>query len=234
MSLEALEKVVKEDTIPFEVAEKYLNLFLGKSDWDNHLKRLWTISASKNSTEEQRKNFVKKAISCAIMLPLLEGTTIPSPPDKLLFWCTAWTQFNEKDWFKLFQENIEEDIRITKDRNAIIMLGVVDPIDVSPLTRQAFNWLYNRAKEVSDLNEDNTKELEAKFFNLVKAYGGAVICNMFVKHKNNISKVFNWRSGYFFEKEIHKVYKIDEIIKIKNTELQKLNQKYVKKITLNK
>jgi hypothetical protein len=151
-----------------------------------------------------------------------------------LFWCTAWTQFNEKDWFKLFQENIEEDIRITKDRNAIIMLGVVDPIDVSPLTRQAFNWLYNRAKEVSDLNEDNTKELEAKFFNLVKAYGGAVICNMFVKHKNNISKVFNWRSGYFFEKEIHKVYKIDEIIKIKNTELQKLNQKYVKKITLNK
>jgi hypothetical protein len=57
---------------------------------------------------------------------------------------------------------------------------------------------------------------------------------MFVKHKNNISKVFNWRSGYFFEKEIHKVYKIDEIIKIKNTELQKLNQKYVKKITLNK
>jgi hypothetical protein len=153
MSLEALEKVVKEDTIPFEVAEKYLNLFLGKSDWDNHLKRLWTISASKNSTEEQRKNFVKKAISCAIMLPLLEGTTIPSPPDKLLFWCTAWTQFNEKDWFKLFQENIEEDIKITKDRNAIIMLGVVDPIDVSPLTRQAFNWLYNRAKEVSDLNE---------------------------------------------------------------------------------
>jgi len=82
------------------------------------------------------------------------------------------------------------------------------------------------------LNEDNAKELEIKFFNLVKAYGGAIICNMFVKHKSNVNKVFNWRSGYFFEKEIHKVYKIDEIIKIKSTELQKLNQKYVKKITI--
>ena len=55
---------------------------------------------------------------------------------------------------------------------------------------------------------------------------------MFVKHKSNVNKVFNWRSGYFFEKEIHKVYKIDEILKIKSTELQKLNQKYVKKITI--
>lgn len=232
MYLDALEKVINEDTIPFDTAEKYLNLFLGASDWDSHIKKLWKMSGSKGLTEEQRKAFVKKTISCATMLPLLEGTTIPTPPDKLLFWCTAWTQFNERDWFELFKENIKEDIKIIKDRNQIIKLGVVDPIDVSPLTRQAFNWLYNRAKEVSDLNEDNAKELEIKFFNLVKAYGGAIICNMFVKHKSNVNKVFNWRSGYFFEKEIHKVYKIDEIIKIKSTELQKLNQKYVKKITI--
>jgi hypothetical protein len=232
MYLDALEKVINEDTIPFDTAEKYLTLFLGKSDWDNHIKRLWKISGSKGFTEEERKSFVKKTISCATMLPASDGTTIPTPPEKLLFWCTAWLQFNEKDWFQLFKENVKEDIKIIKDRNQIIMLGVVDPIDVSPLTRQAFNWLYNRAKEVSDLNEDNAKELEAKFFNLVKAYGGAVICNMFVKHKNNVNKVFNWRSGYFFEKEIHKVYKLDEIIKIKTTELQKLNQKYVKKITI--
>jgi len=232
MYLDALEKTISKDTISFDVAEKYLTLFLGQSDWDAHIKKLWKMSGSKNLTEEQRKFFVKKTISCAIMLPLLEGTTIPTPPDKLLFWCTAWTQFNEKDWFQLFKENIKEDIKIIKYRNEIIMLGVVDPIDVSPLTRQAFNWLYNRAKEVSDLNEDNAKELEVKFFNLVKAYGGAIICNMFVKHQSNINRVLNLRSGYFFEKEIHKVYKIDEIIKIKSTELQKLNQKYVKKITI--
>jgi len=232
MYLDALEKVINEDTIPFDTAEKYLTLFLGKSDWDNHIKRLWKISGSKGFTEEERKSFVKKTISCATMLPASDGTTIPTPPEKLLFWCTAWLQFNEKNWFQLFKENVKEDIKIIKDRNQIIMLGVVDPIDVSPLTRQAFNWLYNRAKEASDLNEDNAKELEVKFFNLVKAYGGAVICNMFVKHKNNVNKVFNWRSGYFFEKEIHKVYKLDEIIKIKTTELQKLNQKYVKKITI--
>ena len=107
MYLDALEKVINEDTIPFDTAEKYLNLFLGASDWDSHIKKLWKMSGSKGLTEEQRKAFVKKTISCATMLPLLEGTTIPTPPDKLLFWCTAWTQFNERDWFELFKENIK-------------------------------------------------------------------------------------------------------------------------------
>lgn len=72
--------------------------------------------------------------------------------------------------------------------------------------------------------------LKVKLSNLVKAYGGAVICNIFINHKSNVDKVFNWRSGYFFEKQIHKVYSIDQIKKIKLAELNKTNSQYIKKV----
>jgi hypothetical protein len=78
--------------------------------------------------------------------------------------------------------------------------------------------------------EDNKENLVNKFSNLVRAYGGAIICNMFVNHKMNIDKILNWRSGYFFEKEIYKVYSVEQIVKIKNSELNKTNSQYVKKI----
>jgi hypothetical protein len=61
-------------------------------------------------------------------------------------------------------------------------------------------------------------------------YGGAVICNVFVNYKLNIDKVFNWRSGYFFEKEIHKIYSFDQIEKIKLSEINKINSKHIKLI----
>ena len=53
---------------------------------------------------------------------------------------------------------------------------------------------------------------------------------MFVNHKVFVNKVFNWRSGYFFEKQIHKVYTLDQICKIKSTEIAKINPKYIRKI----
>lgn len=230
MSLDGLMKVVNEDTIPLDIAEKYLNLFLGKADWKTNIKKLWSITEKKGWDDEARKLFVKKAIACATLIPKSDGTTIPSPPEKLLFWCTAWNQFNEKDWFDMYKKNAKEDINITENRIKIIKLGVIEPVDVSPLNRQAFNWLYEKAKDTANLSSDELKELESKLFNLVKAYGGAVVCNMFVNHKSNIQNVFNWRSGYFFEKEIYKVYKLEDIIKIKSAEIKKTNPKYIKRI----
>lgn len=230
MSIQDLEKVINDNAIPVDVAKKYLNLFLGECDWEKPILRLWDISGSKKLNNEDRKLFVKKSISCAALISYVEKTTIPDLPENLLFWCSGWAQFNERDWFQMFQDFVKKDIEIIENRNKIIVLGVIDPIDISPLTRQAFNWLYDQAKASNVIDKDNAEDIKLKFSNLVKAYGGAVICNMFVKHKKNIQDVFNWRSGYFFEREIHKVYSLDSLIKIKTTELQKVNQNYVKRI----
>lgn len=230
MSLDILEKVIQEDTIPLEIAEKYLNIFLGPTDWKKNINKLWDISNSKSKNLDERKAFMKRAISCAVLLPYTEKSQVPSPPENLLFWCTAWVQFNERDWFDLFKKVVKEDIEIGKNRNKAILLGVIDPIDISPLNRQAFNWLYEKARENEELENLNIEDLKIKLANIVKSYGGAVVCNMFVNHKKNVNNVFNWRSGYFFEREIHKVYSPQDILKIKTTEIEKTNSKYIKRI----
>lgn len=225
---------IEDNTLPISVAEKYLKLYVADIDWQTHISTLWKNAVNKNQSQDLAKEFVKKAIACAVLLPLVEKTPIPDPPSNLLFWCTGWRQFNERMWFTDLLEIFKEDVQISIDRNKIIQVGVIDPIDISPITRQAFNWLYEKFKasinDHSELTQEQINEAKTKFTNLVKAYGGAIICSMFVNHKNHIDKVLNWRSGYFFEKQLYKVYSVDQIIKIKTAEINKTNQKYVKKI----
>lgn len=230
MSLQEMQEVINRDSLPMGVAQKYLKLYVADIDWVPHVTTLWNQSLKKNRNQEEAKNHIKKAISCATMLPYMEKTLIPDPPEQLLFWCTAWKQFSEKDWFLLLKDVIKKDIEILQNRNRLIQLGVIDPIDLSPMTRQAFNWLYQKADETLCLNESNTLDIKNKLTNVVRVYGGVTVCNLFINHKQNIDKVFNWRSGYFFEREIHKVYSIDQIEKIKSAEFSKINNKYIKKV----
>lgn len=228
MSIEEMKNTVQTKTLPLTVAEKYLSLYVGEIEWTPHISNLYKNFSNKLKNEDLAKHNVKKAISCATLLPLIKKTAIPDPPSNLLFWCTAWQEFDEFEWFDLLLEVIKEDLTIATNRNKLINIGIIDPIDVSPITRQAYNWLYDKA--CNEYREEISDSLKAKLLNLVKAYGGAVVCNIFVNHKLNIEKVLNWRSGYFFEKQIHKVYSLDQLVKIKTTELNKTNQKYIRKI----
>lgn len=234
MSLKEVILAIEENTLPVAVAEKYLKLYVADIDWQLHITNLWKNAVNKSSDQTTAKEFVKKAISCATLLPMVEKTQIPDPPSNLLFWCTGWRQFNDRNWFNDLIEILKEDVKISNNRNKVIQVGVIDPIDVSPITRQAFNWLYEKFKsEITDpdqISKIQIEDIKSKFTNLVRAYGGAVICNMFVNHKSNIDKVLNWRSGYFFEKQLYNVYSLDQIMKIKTAELNKTNQKYIRKV----
>ncbi len=233
MSIEDIKKAVADKSLPMEVAEKYLKLYVADIEWQQHITRLWNNSLNKLKDIDHTKQHLKNAIACTTILPLVEKTPIPDPPQNLLFWCPGWHQFKEQDWFESLIEIMREDIIISENRNKIIKIGVIDPIDVSPVTRQAYNWLYDKVLATENIDSLNKKDLELKLANLVRAYGGSVICSMFMNYKLNVDKVLNWRSGYFFEKQIYKVYNIDQILKIKTTELNKTNQKYIKKIGAN-
>jgi len=230
MSIQEIKSAVDAKALPVAIAEKYLRLYVADVSWENSIASLWKNSINKFKDEELAKEHVKKAISCATLLPWLEKTTIPDPPTNLIFWCTGWAQFSKHDWFSMYLETLEQDLKITELRNSLIKIGVIDKVDLSPITRQAYNWLYQKAEENEDLGSLDLEKLKTKFINLIKAYGGAVVCNMFVKYKNNVDKVFNWRSGYFFEKEIHKVYTYDQLMKIKSAEMLKTNKKYINTI----
>lgn len=236
MTMQEVRKAVEENSLPIDVAEKYLKLYVADIGWKEHIANLWKNSSNKfkasDSTkgEDLAKDHVKRAISCAILLPYVEKTAIPDPPSHLLFWCTAWQQFRENDWFAQFTETLKEDLLIMEKRNELIKIGVVDRVDIAPISRQAFNWLYEKAADCGDVSDKNQQDVKLKFTNLVKAYGGAIICNIFINHKPHINKVLNWRSGYFFEKEIHKVYTLEQMKKIKLTEISKINKNYIKRV----
>jgi hypothetical protein len=223
MSTEDIEKCIQEKSLSIDVADKYLKIYIADIDWKVHITSLWRNAMNKTKNEDAAKDYIKRAISCATLLPVMENTPIPNPPSNLLFWCTSWNQFEKYDWFDMFIEVLTQDLKVIEKRNKLIQSGVLSRIDVSPMTRQAFNWIYEKH---SSTEAENSLSKE-KFTNIVRVYGGAIVCNMFVNHKINVDKIYNWRTGYFFEKEIHKVYTIDQINKIKKAEFNKINSKYI-------
>jgi len=233
MLIEDLQKVVNGESLPTNVADMYLRIYVSDIDWKPHIAKFWANTKNKITEDDSAKMHMRKSIACASLIPIYDKKVIPDPPQNLLFWCPTWSQFNERDWVHMYKKVVEDDIKIRNNRKKLLQYGVVDSIDYLPLTRQAFNWLYTKAEETKVIGS-NKEDLIKKFENLVKKYGGAVICNVFAKHETNISKVLNWRSGYFIEKEIYKIYTPDQISKIKQTEISKIDPKYVKKLTKNK
>lgn len=233
MMLEQMISVIDKNTMPMDVAEKYLNIYIGEADWKTHISKLWNNFENKNKNADISREDIKRAISCTALLPTLEKTNIPDPVHLILFWCPTWNQYKEKDWFSLFKDIVKKDIEIQKNHRQLLTLGVIDPIDYSPITRQAYNWLYSHAENSGAVGEKNKDIVSKKMQNLIRLYGGAVISNVFTNHTSSVDKVFNWRSGYFFEREIYNIYTFDQIKKIKSKEIEKLNPKFVKTLAVN-
>jgi hypothetical protein len=229
MSIQLLEQFVANNALTVELADKYLTLYLGESDWPEKLAQLWSVQKKKLG-EDKAKEFIKKSVACACLSPVINKSAIPEEKHVLLFWVSGWPQFNERDWLSLFKDTIKTDMQIEKNRALILKEGIFDHIDIPPLTRQAYNWLYERLDKESFSSQDKKEEAVTKMKNLIKIYGGAVVCNLFTNYSSNVEKVLNWRSGYFVEKEIHKIYSTEQIIKIKKAEMQKTNSNYVKTI----
>lgn len=216
-----------------EVAERYLSLYLGEpslNSWEVHLRNLYN-QKKRYLGEDQAKLVVRKNIAFALMLRYKEKTKIPDPVQNVLFGAEKWSQYDNADWSMLFQEVLDEDEQIKDWRNQALSLGVIHPIEYCPVTRQAFNWLYDKAQETGAVTDTTRVDLIEKFKKLVLAYGGNVICNIFTKNATAMKReVISWKTNYFFERVIFQVYDIDQILKIKRQELAKANPKLVKQI----
>jgi hypothetical protein len=138
----------------------------------------------------------------------------------------------DRDWYQLFKQRVEEDAKIERVRKKVQSMGIIYPLDYSPITRQALHWLIDKAKDTGQLNEENKKVIIARFEKLVYAYGGTVVCGVFSKTNNIEKKVLNWKTSYFFERLIFTIYSPEQIVKIKAGELKKTHPKLVKQITI--
>lgn len=224
-----LESVL-EGSIPASVAIRYLGIYVGDADWEKFLGTLYTKVKSKRPADPAE--LMRKIISCAILLPAVERGTNVEPPESLLLKCQHYHQFEEKDWVSIFKDVVKRDIEVERWRDECLSLGIVDRLTYSPITRQALNWLMDRAEKSGCVNDASRERIKKRLQNLVFAYGGTVICNMFMNHEKEVNKVVNWRSGYFFERLIFNVYDVDQVVKIKRKELEKTNPSLVKKIRI--
>jgi hypothetical protein len=207
-------------TIKKELAVKYLTTYVadGETEWLNALGSL----ASKNSNKE----LVRSIIAATILLPAQDRSVIPEIPYNLLFWIKKYDQFEREDWQRKLQKIIEEDEKISKLRSQLVVLGCIDPIEYAPYTRQALRWLVNSSKEAGDF----LPSTDSKFRSLIHVYGGVSISNIFTLHKNKLTRMPNWRSHYFFERAMHDVYDIDQLVRLKKKEIEKTNPSLVNKL----
>lgn len=226
---EEAKKVLEDNQLTRPVAEKLLTLYVADIEWWPHIERLYLHLLRKNSNKEEAAKLVRRSIAFTILLPAFDRTfrIDTENPQNMLFRGVRFDQFNDKDWFEELKKVVRKNQEITQYRRQALSLGVIDPIDYQPYTRQAFKWLCGEAEQSG---VELTPELKNKFRQLVMAYGGAVVSYIFENHKDAVRKVTNWRSGYFFERTIFDVYSIEQVLKIKKTEMQKTNQKWIRQI----
>ena len=225
-----LQNVIVSGELDKTVAIRYLNIYVGSADWESAIKKVYNSSKVAHDGA-----LMKKIISAAILLPLDDKSTYidSEHPENLLLKMPYYQQLNDKDWFSEFQKVCSKDSVIDAHRRAAYALGVITPFEYSPMTRQAYNWLYTKAEDSGAItNEAQKKDVSERFKNLVTAYGGAVICNVFSRHESSLKKVINWRTGYFFEKIIYEVYTPEQILKIKKSELDGTNKRLVKSVKI--
>lgn len=202
------------EDITSELLTKYLTIYVADIDWGPHLNKLFQRNRGDSLATKQRS--VK-----GLLLPFHEGKyLIDNKPEDILF--KNYTSFAERDWVGEFRAILKKDNELTEFRKKLLDLGVVYPIEYNPNTRQAFRWL----REHSEAAGDYSDKAAQNFTNLVYAYGGAAICNVFLKPEwgPKIAKLYSWRSAYFFEKLIHEVYTKDQIFKIKSHEIEKIQK----------
>lgn len=194
--------------------QRYLNLFVADIDWAPHLATL----AQRIKDKQKRYN----QAACAILLPYYDKSGLTEPPQNCLLSAHKWHQYPTKNWLEELTQWAHKDAQIAQNRNTLLQLGIIYPLEYNPITRQAFMKLVDCAKTRGDWMSKNAD----KFKNLVYSYGGVSVCNVFEnpQFQNKIDKILNWRSAYFFERLMYDVYKPQELIKIKTAEIARVQR----------
>lgn len=227
--------VQEKPQITKDTYTKYLKIYNADIDWEPQLtllsKRL-TGGAARASNDVI--NQMKKQVACTILLPTYDKSAISDPPEKLLFTCSKFSQFEGRDWHADLERIVAQDADNLLTREQAIDFGLIYPIQYSPRARQAFNWLMDSAEASGTTHDIDPNVIRQKMENLVLFYGGAVICNIYNKpeYAKKIGNILNWRTGYFFERLIYEVYKPEEILKIKQhdiAEIQRSHPQLIKK-----
>lgn len=231
--MKELQQIVEDGLMDMSVSQRYLELYVGLTDWPTALQLLYTRIYKKYGGYDPKnldivKLQMKEMVSCAVLLPAVDRSVHPDPEQMLpRVFQGYYHQFHERKWFPLLRKVVERDLQIIDSRNQVWSLGYIEQIHDQPFCRQAYNWLYERAEETGAMTPENKEDIVRRFSRIVEIYGGAVISNIFTRHEKALNGVVNWRTAYFLERVIFEVYTPEQVMKIKRAELDKTSEKLV-------
>lgn len=209
-------------TLDDETLIKYLNLYNADIDWSVPLAKV----ANKFSNEG-REGLEKRA-AATILMPVMDRSIQKRdfPPEGLLFGCAKFDTYDEMDWRKNLKKVISQDRATLELRIQALDLGIISPVEYNARSRQAYNWLTSAAEASETTRDCDKAQIRQKMETLVFIYGGAVICNVFDKPEYGkwIKQLMNWRTGYFFERLIHRIYTPEQILKIKRHDIEEIKR----------
>lgn len=206
-------------TEPNENFDRYLKIYNADIDWTPHMVALRKNVQKQIPDTDAARIEVRNRISYTILQPAYDKSCLTDPRQNLLFWCYKYHGYLDKDWYAEYVKIFNQDQSRIATRDAALALGFVYPVKYNPVWRQAGNWLIEHAND-DPLTED-AETAATKLENLLLIYGGQIVSNVFQKPElaPQIKKIANWRTGYFFERLIHRVYKPEEILRIKQNDI---------------
>lgn len=237
ITVETLENFTKTNRLSKDLASHYLNIYVSPNvDWTSAINKKYNFISRKNThlTPEEIGEKMKTILCATILMPAYYPSVRESlksrEPDYLLHAVDKFDQFGNKQWVEELHKVVTKDIEIQKFRTQIMSIGIISQIEYQPYYRQAFNWLIERAEKNGDVNDNNRENVKTSMRHIVVRYGGMAISNLFSRHTDVVNTIVNWRTGYFIERALFRIYSPEEIKKIKQIELAESPQRLVQKI----
>lgn len=219
---------LEEGVLYGDFANQLLSIYVMDHDWSAAINRLHA-QHKRNNREDVARELTREALAFTILLPTLDPTIridADNPDNNLFYWQHFHQKQSEESWFKKLQSVIAGDMKNFAIRKELIALGVVDPLEFQPLSRQAYKWLCESAESQG---EELTARSRSQFRNFVMAYGGSIVSRVFDQKPYEVRRIPNWRSPYFIEQLTHRSFRDkNEMIRIKKTELDKTNSKWIR------
>lgn len=233
-SQESVDRLLNNNKLPQDIVETLLTIYLGEDeDWWGCVDRLRKQLLKKKGEKDTDNDVIdrlKNVVSFAILMQSHDRSIRidHEHPQNNLFWAVGYHQLGQKDWFQELKSVVRKDMEIAKHRKRILHLGVIDPIEYHPYSRQAYKWI---CEAVEGTNIELNPTRQSKIRKFVMTYGGAVVSHVLYKNRPLVDRrVINWRTTYFLERVIHEVYDVEQIVKIKENDLKSTNPDWVKQV----
>jgi hypothetical protein len=202
----------------------YLSVYYSNvPDWERQLSKLRNKNYGKDKTRQH--------LGFTIIGSKEKHVRPTDPPEALLFACYKFDGFDEQDWSSILENTYSEDQIIQENRQKLLSLGSITPVEHHSRSRQGLKWLYEEASKDETISDTDKTFIENRMKSLLLIYGPTAICSMFQRvelRSQFLPNVPNWRTGYFVERFLYEFFTLDQLQQMKQLDIERAPNELIK------